>query len=310
MLRSLLFIFSLFVSSSVFTQNNYYQYFDGANTSPTNSLIVTLDTSSGNVWQIGSPQKTIFDESYSPTKAIVTDTLSNYPINVNSSFMVEFPFYSSWVAGLQMEWKQKHDLEDHADWGIVEFSNNKNGPWYTIFENSFNNGNHFDVYSFDTLMVDTTSQGEWGFTGKDTTWKTVNLLINIISSNPPVFDSVMYIKFTLRSDSNHTNQEGWMIDDFVATTSFGGAIGEKSYEDLLMIYPTITLDKLQFKRMNNSTFSTIDQIEIFSVEGKKVMDKQNVNLQEGVDVRNLREGTYILKVRVDDKIQSLRFVKL
>src|ERR1041384_4098256 len=62
------------------------QYFDGADTSATNSIIIMLDTSSTNIWQIGRPQKIIFDSAATFPNALVTDTINNYPDSNVSRF--------------------------------------------------------------------------------------------------------------------------------------------------------------------------------------------------------------------------------
>lgn len=56
----------------------FSQYFDGADTSVLNSIIIEPDTGGLNVWQIGSPRKVIFFYSAATTSnPIVTDTLNH-----------------------------------------------------------------------------------------------------------------------------------------------------------------------------------------------------------------------------------------
>ena len=65
----ILFIFSCQISTAQF----FTQYFDGADTSIQNSILIETDTSVSNVWQIGHPQKIIFDSAATAPNAIVTD---------------------------------------------------------------------------------------------------------------------------------------------------------------------------------------------------------------------------------------------
>ena len=54
---------------------------------------IKIDTSTSNIWQIGTPDKTIINyngASFS-NKGIVTDTSAPYPINVYSSFIFTIP---------------------------------------------------------------------------------------------------------------------------------------------------------------------------------------------------------------------------
>ena len=48
-----------------------------------------LDTSASNIWQIGKPQKIIFDSASTVPNAIVTDTINFYPINNISRFGIK-----------------------------------------------------------------------------------------------------------------------------------------------------------------------------------------------------------------------------
>ena len=98
----------------------YQQDFDGDDTSRNTSLIIHLDTSRQNIWQIGAPHKHYFDSAYSKPNIIVTDTSLPYPVNNTSIFSFEIPiiFHSIYVA----QWVQKLDMDSARDGGIVEFS--------------------------------------------------------------------------------------------------------------------------------------------------------------------------------------------
>ena len=50
-----------------------------------------VDTNvTGNVWQIGKPQKTLFDSAYSAPNALVIDTLNSYPTDNLSNVYMSF----------------------------------------------------------------------------------------------------------------------------------------------------------------------------------------------------------------------------
>ena len=61
------------------TAQFYTQYFDGADTTVWNSILIDIDHDSSNVWQIGTPQKNIFDSAATQPNAIVTDTINLLP---------------------------------------------------------------------------------------------------------------------------------------------------------------------------------------------------------------------------------------
>ncbi|MFI5135825.1 MAG: hypothetical protein ACHQD9_08235 [Chitinophagales bacterium] len=51
--------------------------------------LLKIDTTAGNIWEIGRPHKIFFDSAYSLPNAIVTDTLNPYPINNFSTFTIK-----------------------------------------------------------------------------------------------------------------------------------------------------------------------------------------------------------------------------
>ena len=57
------------------------------------SSLIYIDTVNyhHNIWQIGTPTKTIFNSVYSMPRAIVTDTLNPYLANDTSVFIVKIP---------------------------------------------------------------------------------------------------------------------------------------------------------------------------------------------------------------------------
>ena len=148
MARNLLTVLlAIFLTAQSSAQSGLKQFFDGADTSVNSGLIISLDSSSNNIWQIGKPQKTLFYRASTLPNAIITDTLNPYPPNDTSSF--KFNFRMSAFPGrpiVAIRWKQKLDMVSHHSGGILEFSRN-GGTW----ENAFNNP---DVYNFYGYLQD------------------------------------------------------------------------------------------------------------------------------------------------------------
>jgi hypothetical protein len=53
-----------------------------------NCSFIKIDTTSGNIWQIGNSSKLFFSNS----RGIMTDTINHYPKNNHSIFEVKLPF--------------------------------------------------------------------------------------------------------------------------------------------------------------------------------------------------------------------------
>ncbi|MBZ0100223.1 MAG: hypothetical protein K8F30_14170, partial [Taibaiella sp.] len=126
------------------------QYFDGADTISTQTIAVHFDTASTNVWQIGPPQKTLFDSAATLSNALVTDTINTYPTDNVSRFIIGFKT-SDWFINLYkvaFRWTQKLDLDTNRDGGIVEYSLDTGQTWVNVF----NNPNVFNFYGFDSSV--------------------------------------------------------------------------------------------------------------------------------------------------------------
>ena len=168
----------------------YSQYFDGADTSAFNSLLINIDTSSSNIWQIGQPQKIIFDTAATFPNAIVTDTSNYYPTNNTSSFSFGVdPQWFGWGI-LALQWKQKLDMDIDYDGGIIEFSSDTGNTWKNVFNNPY----VYNFYGFDTANQDTLISGDYAFSGTDSTWKDIWLCFDL--SWLSFSDSLMF-RYTL-----------------------------------------------------------------------------------------------------------------
>src|SRR5688572_8861630 len=154
----------------------YTQYFDGADTVFANSVNIEFDTASTNIWQIGSPQKLIFNSASTVPNALVTDTVNYYPNNNVSSFHTKMynQMFPPWGI-LAFQWMQKLDMDHDYDGGIVEFSIDSGATW----QNAFNNPYVYNFYGFDAANQDTLSSGDYAFSGTDTLWKNVWLCFDL-----------------------------------------------------------------------------------------------------------------------------------
>jgi len=178
---------------------------------------IEQNDSSTNLWQIGTPQKTFFDEARSLPDAIVTDIVNTYPKNVTASFIVSF---AEWTRHgfpyIQLEWMQKTDMEDGVDGGIIEVSYDDGNTWLNVFNDPVYRPFVVGTYKWDTLY-----NGQAGITGKSD-WNWTAICWGSYYGTPPEINYDLLIKFTFVSDSVDTKQEGWMMDDFVLQ---GGVIG-------------------------------------------------------------------------------------
>src|SRR5690554_2483839 len=125
---------------SILANAQYFeQYFHGNDTLPENSIIIHLDTAHTNIWQIGPPQKPVFDMASSVPNALLTDTINPYPANNVSSFQfgIYLEEYFYYYGILAIHWNQKLDMKANKDGRIIEYSTDTGSTWLSVFDNPY-----------------------------------------------------------------------------------------------------------------------------------------------------------------------------
>ena len=285
-MKNLLLFISLAISTNLLFAQDYKQYFEGTN----NSLTIKIDTNINNIWQIGQPQKILFNSAATVPNVIVTDTINTYPPNNNSKFSFEIFSYSGILA---IQWMQKLDMEISKDGGIVEFSNDNGVTW----ENAINSPYAYNFYGYDTANVDTLSNGKLGFTGTDTTWKNIWLCLD----GQFYYGDTLLVRFTFMSDSNNTSQEGWIIDNVIASETWLHTLEEarKKQEELVKVYPTITSGKVNIvlKKLVENHF--VESMNVVDINGRIIQSFDKIPSRFFIDLRDNPNGIYYLQVNTN-----------
>lgn len=283
-----------------FSQPWLYQYFDGADTSYYNSVIVDIDTITtvGNLWQVGKPQKTIFDSAATLPNVIVTDTINNYPINNSSSFTFNVaPFMTYGILGIQ--WKQKLDMDKKQDGGMVEFSVDYGATW----QSAFNNPYVYNFFGYPMATFDTLVSGEYAFSGTDSTWQDVWLCYDM-SWIMGTADSIK-VRFTFISDSIDNNREGWMIDNLNSHVTIGHPVKENAKKDYINVYPNPAKNIINIELEKIQSFHIIENMELIDASGKTIKQWKNIPTRYWIDVSNYPNGIYYLKIKSNIKSQTV-----
>jgi hypothetical protein len=186
-----------------------------------------IDPSPDNLWQIGIPQKSYFNQAYTVPNAIVTDTINWYPVRNKSFFDVYFNYTNThwgYSRSLFLDFQHKFDTDTLKDGGYISVSWDMGLTWTNIIDDSLSNllwyvspaspgmgyGN-INVY----VNSDTLFNGEHGYSGKSNGWvKTslawYNLAVKGRLDFPP---DTMILRFNFISDNDNHDKEGWMIDE-------------------------------------------------------------------------------------------------
>jgi hypothetical protein len=293
----LLFLTFLFFVSFHVSAQYLQQYFEGYDTSANNSIIIKLDTSAGNIWQVGKPQKTIFNGAATTPNALVTDTMSYYPVKNTSRF--NFDFYNNFSWGtVALQWMQKLDMDMHKDGGIIEFSKDSGAIW----QNAFNNPNVINFYGYQPANADTAYTGEYAFTGTDANWSNIWLCFQ---PNTFVPNQKVMFRFTLKTDSISTNREGWMIDNMFLSLTMHHPVNEMKKAESLRVYPTLTNGIIWIEQPENKKSTPLQTIEFISIDGKlleKFINSNNVKYT--IDISKYEAGMYFLKITTNLRTEN------
>jgi hypothetical protein len=218
----------------LFSKGMNAQFVDFDSSTPINQYIFIDTSQSNNIWQIGQPQKALFDTAFSFNKVIVTDTLNFYPTNNNSSFYFSAPYYLQFETIISFYYKMSTD--SLADFGTI---NARFITWDTTFN---------IIESFPWTIVDLSSQvissypDTLPFTGNTMDWLHFECHI---PAGLFFYDSVVF-EFNFETDSIQNNKEGWMIDDLDAT---GVLVGMAPVSDNTIrpnVFPNPFVDNVSF----------------------------------------------------------------
>lgn len=290
-------IYTFFLAVSftfLFSQTtNYFQYFEP---NVSNNFTVAIGTNTDNVWQIGVPSKTLFSSASSTPNAIITKTAGVYPkSNVSTfSFVVQTYTWCS-ICPSALQWNQKLDMEAGKDGGIVEFSTNG-----ISWNNALTQNNGWWLYGHMPANKDTINGNELCFSGTDNVWRSMWLCIQGSVAN--VNDSIWY-RFTFKSDTIQTNQEGWVIDNFFQHISVMHPVKENSGPDIMYIYPNITNGIVNIESRKSSVVDKIDNITLTDLSGKVIEDYGPNGKKVVIDLSKHPQGTYLINLRIGKHVE-------
>jgi len=297
---------ALYATSSVYAQDYWQQYFDGEDTLVLSSIMIELDTSVSNVWQIGKPQKLVFDSAATIPNALITDTVATYPPNTSSSVTITItPTNPWWYYGiLAFQWTQKLDLEQGKDGGLLEFSFDTGQTWQTAFNNPY----VYNFYGFDFNYLDTLGTDTIVFSGTDSVWRDVWLCFDMSYFNGFEELNPLMFRFTLLSDSVDTQQDGWIVDNMLAHITYIHTIEEKAQEEYMKVYPTVTDGRIHIDTKKFMEYHVIEDIQLFNMMGQVVQQFGRRPTRTFIELGDHPNGTYLLRVRTNMRTETFPVV--
>lgn len=294
----------LLLLTSVQTQAQYLrQYFDGADTNLSNSIFVHIDTMiagdtvTHNTWQIGKPQKTIFNSAATIPNAIVTDTINSYPRNDSSSFTLKMHFNYNWGI-FALQWKQKIDFDKKKDGGIIEYSLDTGQTWKSVFHSP----DVYNFYGFQAANSDTLVSGQYAFSGTDTIWRDIWLCFHysfMSNTDTPMF------RFRIMTDSVDTpHHEGWLIDNLVAhRTTVHGLVKDVEEKNEMKVYPSVTTGMVNIECEKLQEYHLVNSLQVIGLDGNVLKEYRSVPVKYFIDIADLPNSMYYIRVETNLKTE-------
>jgi hypothetical protein len=264
-------------------ENNTYCYED--------TLFIDNLSNPNNIWQIGVPNKALFDTAYSIPKAIVTNLDSVYPINDTSSFTIIHTINMALfnLGGMWIDAKYKINSDTLTDYGKIEFSPDNGMTWINAYTDSV----YFASYENPKPAL----------SGKSNGWQ--NLYVRFWDQNHhynfSYGDTVLW-KFTFISDSIQTNKDGWMLDNIDVNDWYEGI--QELFPETIHTYafpnPATDHSTILFDNKNNSVASLV----VFDALNRTIMKRSEIKGSETIiDVSNFPPGVYFYKI-YNEQIQG------
>ncbi len=280
----------------------FEQYFDGDTSTQVGILNINIDTSSSNVWQIGRPQKSIFNSASTLPNALITDTVNFYPTNDTSSFLFGINRIWNNFGIVAIQWKQKLDMEKGHDGGIIEYSSDTGKTWTNVIHDP----NVYNFFGFNYNNIDTLGSGEYAFSGLDSTWKDIWLCVD--PNWLFAFSDTLLVRFTLKSDSIEHNREGWIIDNMLVHVTFAHTINEEDREQYMTVSPNPTTGRVNISTKKIEEYHVIEKMELVNMEGKVVQQWGLSPTKYFIEIDHHPDGIYFLYVKTNKGQEKFKII--
>ena len=269
------------------------------------NLDVLIEPGNDTLWQIGPPAKTLFDEARSLPNAILTDSVNTYPIDQSTWFEIELDDNTtySWPF-IQIGWQYKADMEQGVDGGIIEASYDNGQTYRNIFSDP-----DFVPEIVGSFETDTLFNGEVGITGTTDDWQWMAICWGTYNGTLPIAPDFIQIRYTFVSDSTDTQQEGWMMDNFITEIAVVGSTTNRVVQPM-KVFPNPTVDALYFEldEINDPNA----KIMVYNNAGQLVI-KEKLDLRsmvrQSISTKNLPAGMYKVLIETEDDTFQASFVK-
>lgn len=262
----------------------------------THHFIIDTISNPNNIWQIGKPNKNVFDSAYTYPNAIMTDTFHSYPINDTSVLMLKVVSYNPgtldhWyvLAGFSFMYQLNIDSGEIAK---IEIAVDSGRKWVNLIEEDTT----YDItWGMSKPDFSQSTKGWQSFYINFTKWAMGSHLYPYkIGLNTSPKDTTL-IRFTFISDSNQTNKDGWIMDNF-NMDNLTSNIATVSNNNLISVYPNPAGNYIYIKPITN--YFSKATLSIYNSIGQRVYHTSHIPTSGYLPV-NLPNGMYTLFYSTD-----------
>ena len=264
-------------------------YFENTSTGVGKILFDTTFT--GNVWQVGTVQKTGFAGALSGTQALQTDTLNVYPVGNESAVIIYGDSNYTWQQNnlTSLSFWHYYDTDTLLDSCILEVTIDSGKTWLTLNETTYLQWPTANYEGSLNNYGATFYPGTLWWSGHSKGWVQEAICIVYPGIKGMTLPKSCGFRFLFKSDSVQTNKPGWMIDNIEVRGHFSTpGIAEKSSAAIsLKIYPN-PAGNGRYTIDYPSSFVS-GTVELFNLFGQKL---RTLPLARTIDISDLPKGTY------------------
>lgn len=265
----------------------------------------------GTLWQVGPPDKPVFDSAYSAPNALVTDTLLPYGV-VNGPEYAEFIFPVNFYGEMiELHFKQRLDINEGEAWGWLEFFEPGIG-WSRIQQEGGWGGESLPgvIQYFSETATSTDSglvylQATAGWSAEYYRFICNAVLVGEENRGGDV--DTMRFRFAFRSTANSLGRDGWMIDD-VYIENLGTCSGiEEHSASSIQIVPDPADDMLTVSGALKP--GVLVSLGLFDQQGRLIWsERRSAASAMCIQTGWLKNGAYTLRIADSQGMQVGRFV--
>jgi hypothetical protein len=279
---------------SAFPVNVLDSFYFESNTASIGKIII--DTSfPGNIWQIGTVQKSGFFNALSGTHALQTDSLNPYPVNNESAaiFCLDSSIFHMWLGhgpDFSLTFWHYYDTDTLTDSCMLQVSLDSGRTWVNspvnssammYYSGSLNNYGGNPWFNSDTLL----------WTGRSGGWRKESVCVFYLGEKGMQLPKPYGFRFLFHSDSIETNKPGWMIDNIQLKTPQGSLGLEKLNKEALAVYPNPSSNGIF--NIDYPYHYVAGTIKLYNSYGQKV---KQLPLTRTISIAELPKGLYHYRV--------------